>query len=232
MDKLISACQAKFTEPEMELLKKAVDFAQKVHRNQLRESGEPYYMHPEAVALMLLEMGMDSHTVIAGLLHDVVEDGEDVTIEGVTAMFGADIGGMVDGVTKLTKTGNQQIAAKEDQQAENLRKMMLAIANDVRVVIIKLTDRLHNMRTLGYCNGDKRIRKAKETLEVYASLAHRFGMGAMKCELEDLSFQYIWPDEFERLKAAIEPHQRERMQTLNSAIQVISEHLKDAGLQA
>ncbi|HWR19248.1 MAG TPA: bifunctional (p)ppGpp synthetase/guanosine-3',5'-bis(diphosphate) 3'-pyrophosphohydrolase [Clostridia bacterium] len=232
MDKLIAACQAKFTEPEMVLLQKAADFAQKVHAKQLRESGEPYYVHPEAVALMLLEMGMDSHTVIAGLLHDVVEDGEGVTVEGVTAMFGADIGGMVDGVTKLTKTGNQQIAAKEDQQAENLRKMMLAIANDVRVVIIKLTDRLHNMRTLGYCNDEKRIRKAKETLEVYASLAHRFGMGAMKCELEDLSFQYIWPEEFERLKEAIEPHQRERMQTLNAAVEAISKALKDAGIQA
>lgn len=232
MDKLIEACKGKFTQPEMELLQKAVDFASTVHAKQLRESGEPYYVHPEAVALMLLEMGMDSHTVIAGLLHDVVEDGEGVTVEGVTAMFGADIGGMVDGVTKLTKTGNRNITTKEDQQAENLRKMMLAIANDVRVVIIKLTDRLHNMRTLGYCCSEKRLRKAKETLEVYASLAHRFGMGAIKCELEDLSFQYIWPEEYEKLKAAIEPHQRERMQTLNTAIEAISEHLKAAGIQA
>ena len=154
-DALVNACAPKFTPGEMALLQKAIDFAKQTHADQKRESGEPYYIHPEQVAIMLSEMGMDSHTVIAE---------------------------MVDGVTKLTKTGNRELVTREEAQAENLRKMFLAIAKDVRVVIIKLADRLHNMRTLEYCCEEKRIRKAKETLEVYAPLAHRFGMGAIKCE--------------------------------------------------
>ncbi|MDR0840373.1 MAG: bifunctional (p)ppGpp synthetase/guanosine-3',5'-bis(diphosphate) 3'-pyrophosphohydrolase [Christensenellaceae bacterium] len=229
---LAAACAPKFTAEEMALLYKAIDFAQAVHEGQKRESGEDYYIHPEQVAIMLFEMGMDSRTVIAGLLHDVIEDGKNITAEKLTSLFGEDIANMVDGVTKLTQTGNSDFFTKEEVQAENLRKMFLAIAKDVRVVIIKLTDRLHNMRTLEYCSEEKRVRKAKETLDVYAPLAHRFGMGAMKCELEDLCFMYIWPEEFKKLKTEIGPQQEEHMHTLNAVISGIEEMLKANGIDA
>ena len=231
-DALIKACAPKFTPGEMELLQKAIDFAKQTHADQKRESGEPYYIHPEQVAIMLSEMGMDSHTVIAGLLHDVIEDGKDVDAQKLANLFGKDIAEMVDGVTKLTKTGNRELVTREEAQAENLRKMFLAIAKDVRVVIIKLADRLHNMRTLEYCCEEKRIRKAKETLEVYAPLAHRFGMGAIKCELEDLCFMYIWPEEYRKLKSAIAPQQAEHMRTLNTVIATVEEQLAASGIEA
>ena len=231
-DALVNACAPKFTPGEMALLQKAIDFAKQTHADQKRESGEPYYIHPEQVAIMLSEMGMDSHTVIAGLLHDVIEDGKDVDAQKLANLFGKDIAEMVDGVTKLTKTGNRELVTREEAQAENLRKMFLAIAKDVRVVIIKLADRLHNMRTLEYCCEEKRIRKAKETLEVYAPLAHRFGMGAIKCELEDLCFMYIWPEEYRKLKSAIAPQQAEHMRTLNTVIATVEEQLAASGIEA
>ncbi|HWQ58106.1 MAG TPA: bifunctional (p)ppGpp synthetase/guanosine-3',5'-bis(diphosphate) 3'-pyrophosphohydrolase, partial [Clostridia bacterium] len=232
MDALINACAVRFSDAEMALLERAMEIANKAHGKQKRESGEPYITHPIAVALMLLEMGMDPNTVIAGLLHDVVEDGENITVDMLRSIFGEDIAGMVDGVTKLTKTGKSELLSQEEAQAENLRKMFLAIAKDVRVVIIKLTDRLHNMRTLEYCTPEKRMRKARETLDVYAPLADRFGMGAIKCELEDLCFKYIWPDEYSQLKKQIEPQQRERMRTLDIAINTIKAQLADVGIEA
>ncbi len=232
MDELRNACAARFKPDEMALLDRAVEVAQKAHDGQKRESGEPYIIHPIEVAKMLFEMGMDPNTVIAGLLHDVVEDGDGITVDMLRQKFGSDIAEMVDGVTKLTKTGKSDIVSKEEAQAENLRKMFLAIAKDVRVVIIKLADRLHNMRTLEYCTPEKQQRKAKETLDVYAPLADRFGMGAIKCELEDLCFRYIWPEEYRELKAEIEPQQRERMQTLETAITTIKSRLADEGIEA
>lgn len=232
MDTLLNACAVRFSDAEMALLERAMEIAQRAHEKQKRESGEPYITHPNAVALMLLEMGMDPNTVIAGLLHDVVEDGENITVDMLRASFGSDIVEMVDGVTKLTKTGKSELLSQEEAQAENLRKMFLAIAKDVRVVIIKLTDRLHNMRTLEYCTPEKQQRKARETLDVYAPLADRFGMGAIKCELEDLCFRYIWPDEYNQLKKQIELQQRERMQTLESAIATIKAQLAEAGIEA
>ena len=232
MDELINMCAAKYSPEEMEMLKKAIDFASEAHKGQRRESGEPYIMHPIAVAKMLFEMSMDENTVIAGLLHDTVEDNPNITVDIIRSEFGDDVANMVDGVTKLTKSGNAGLLSKEDRQAENLRKMFMAIANDVRVVIIKLADRLHNMRTLEYCDGEKRIRKAHETLEVYAPLAHRFGMGAIKCELEDLSFEYLYPEEAKKLKKAIEPQKRERMQLLEHAMSVIKEQLAAIGIEA
>ena len=181
---------------------------------------------------MLANMGMDSHTILAGLMHDVIEDGKDITYEKLASMFGQDIAGMVDGVTKLTKTGKNEMISREDIQAESFRKMFLAIANDIRVVIIKLNDRLHNMRTLQYCSEEKQIRKARETLDIYAPLAHRFGMGAMKCELEDLCMKYLWPEEYKKLEQAMIPYQEERMHTLNKAMEEIEKALKEAGIEA
>lgn len=229
---LYETCKKSFTQEQLALLQKAIDFTREVHKNQRRESGEPYYIHPEAVAIMLYEMGMDYATVIAGLLHDVVEDGKDITVQKLTELFGEEIATMVDGVTKLTKTGAQDFITKQEQQAENLRKLFLAMANNVRVVIIKLADRLHNMRTLEYCDTAKRARKAKETLDVYAPLAHRFGMGAIKGELEDLSFMHLMPEEYEQLRVAIEPQQSERMELLQSAIATIRENLNKVGIEA
>ncbi len=231
-DKLLKHCASRFGEEDLATLARAVTLTKSAHAGQKRESGEDYYMHPEAVAMMLYDMGMDARTVIAGLLHDVVEDSRDISVEMLKENFGVDIAEMVDGVTKLTKTSNLELAAKEEQEAVNLRKMFLAIAKDVRVVIIKLTDRLHNMRTLGYCNEEKRRRKAQETLDVYAPLAHRFGMGAMKCELEDMCFSYLWPEEYKKLQMELEPSQSRHMETLENAMRLIRENLNNAGIKA
>lgn len=232
MDKLREICSKTFTPEEMQMLDRAIEFTKQVHAHQTRHSGEPYYTHPESVAIMLANMGMDSHTILAGLMHDVIEDGKDITYEKLASMFGQDIAGMVDGVTKLTKTGKNEMISREDIQAESFRKMFLAIANDIRVVIIKLNDRLHNMRTLQYCSEEKQIRKARETLDIYAPLAHRFGMGAMKCELEDLCMKYLWPEEYKKLEQAMIPYQEERMRTLNKAMEEIERALKEAGIEA
>ena len=232
MEKLREICSKTFTPEEMQTLDRAIEFTKRVHAHQTRHSGEPYYTHPESVAIMLANMGMDSHTILAGLMHDVIEDGKDITYEKLASMFGQDIAGMVDGVTKLTKTGKNEMISREDIQAESFRKMFLAIANDIRVVIIKLNDRLHNMRTLQYCSEEKQIRKARETLDIYAPLAHRFGMGAMKCELEDLCMKYLWPEEYKKLEQAMIPYQEERMRTLNKAMEEIEKALKEAGIEA
>ena len=232
MEKLREICSKTFTPEEMQMLDRAIEFTKGVHAHQTRHSGEPYYTHPESVAIMLANMGMDSHTILAGLMHDVIEDGKDITYEKLASMFGQDIAGMVDGVTKLTKTGKNEMISREDIQAESFRKMFLAIANDIRVVIIKLNDRLHNMRTLQYCSEEKQIRKARETLDIYAPLAHRFGMGAMKCELEDLCMKYLWPEEYKKLEQAMIPYQEERMRTLNKAMEDIERALKEAGIEA
>ena len=232
MEKLREICSKTFTPEEMQMLDRAIEFTKGVHAHQTRHSGEPYYTHPESVAIMLANMGMDRHTILAGLMHDVIEDGKDITYEKLASMFGQDIAGMVDGVTKLTKTGKNEMISREDIQAESFRKMFLAIANDIRVVIIKLNDRLHNMRTLQYCSEEKQIRKARETLDIYAPLAHRFGMGAMKCELEDLCMKYLWPEEYKKLEQAMIPYQEERMRTLNKAMEEIEKALKEAGIEA
>ena len=231
MDKLLAICEKKYEPEKVELVKKAIDFAKKVHADQKRESGEPYYIHPEAVALILTELQMDADTVIAGLLHDTVEDGDGITVEMIAEMFGDDIASMVSAVTKLTKSNLSNMLNREDRQAENRRRMFLSIARDVRVVIIKLADRLHNVRTLEYCSKEKRVRKAKETLQVYAPLADRFGMGAIKCELEDRCFSFIMPEEFRRLQTLIEPKQEERLALLKTAQRRIEELLNNAGIK-
>ena len=232
MDRLISICEKKYSPEKVELIKRAEEFSKKAHEGQKRESGEPYFSHPEAVAISLAKMDMDAATVAAGLLHDTVEDGEGITVEKIEELFGEDIAKMVDGVTKLTKTGHSSdMQTREDRQAENLRKMYLAMATDVRVIIIKLADRLHNMRTLGNCSLEKRQRISRETLDVYAPLADRFGMGAIKAELEDLAFEYLYSEEWRHLCSQIEPKQEERMRLLNSAMKTIGTALDNAGIK-
>ncbi|MDO4564109.1 MAG: bifunctional (p)ppGpp synthetase/guanosine-3',5'-bis(diphosphate) 3'-pyrophosphohydrolase [Clostridia bacterium] len=232
MDELTRKFIECYGQEQAQLAERAIAFASDAHKDQKRESGEPYIIHPKAVAATLMNMGMDSATVLAGLLHDVVEDGKNVTVEDIEAEFGADIAFLVDGVTKLTKSGKQTYITKKQEQTENLRKLFLAIAEDVRVVIIKLADRLHNMRTLEYCNTVKQQRKAKETLDVYAPLAHRFGMGAIKSELEDLAFQYLMPEEYENTRMLVSRQQTERMALLETAMDTMKSILANEGIEA
>ena len=172
---------------ELDKIKQAYTLAEAAHEGQLRVSGEAYICHPVAVATILVELGMDSESVIAALLHDVVED-TDIPLEQIKKDFGEEVARMVDGVTKM---GLVPLHTKEEQQAENVRKMLLATAQDVRVVIIKLADRLHNMRTIDVKAEQKQRDTARETMEVYAPIAHRLGIRAVKEELEDLSLKYL-----------------------------------------
>lgn len=188
------------------LLEKAYKMASSAHEGQLRESGEPYISHPVEVAHILADLELDSTTIIAGLLHDTVED-TNCTYDEIKGMFGDDTAMLVDGVTKLDKI---PYTTKEEQQAENLRKMFMAMAKDIRVILIKLADRLHNMHTLKYMPPDKQVEKARETLEIYAPLAHRLGISKVKWELEDVCLRYLHPKEYYDLVDKISTRRRER----------------------
>lgn len=229
---LIESFEKRYSPEQTQMLIRAFEFAAEQHKDQLRESGEAYIIHPIAVSRIVMDMGMDAASVAAALLHDVVEDCEGVTFDTICAGFGEEIATLVDGVTKLTHSGKQTYITQKQEQTENLRKLFLAIAKDVRVVIIKLADRLHNMRTIAYCSALKRARKAKETLDVYAPLAHRFGMGAIKGELEDLSFMYLLPDEYAMIKAEFSERKKEREEVLDQAMVEIDKKLKEAGIRA
>ena len=204
-------------------LEKAFLMSEKAHEGQFRHSGEPYVSHPLAVAEILADLGMDPDTIIAGLLHDVVED-TDLTMDAIQKEFSPQISMLVDGVTKLK---NFEFRSYEEQQAESLRKMFLAMAADIRVIIIKLADRLHNMRTLKYQSESKQIEKSKETLEIYAPLAHRLGINTIKWELEDLSLKYLNPDEYFEIAHKIEGTRAERESHLKDVMEKIREKLKE-----
>ena len=206
-----------------ELIGKAFDKAWTLHDGQLRKSGEPYIIHPIHVALILAEMGMDDATIVGGLLHDVVED-TPYTREELVADFGEEIALLVDGVTKL---GTIKFESKEEIQAENFRKMFLAMSKDIRVLIIKLADRLHNMRTLEFMKPEKIIEKCNETLEIYAPLASRLGISKVKFELEDLALKYLHPKEFQELNEKVNKRKEEREATINTVIEEIRESLDD-----
>lgn len=213
---------------DLKLIKRAYDFAKEKHGDQLRKSGEPYIIHPVQVAYILAELELDDATICAALLHDVAED-TDVTINDLAKEFSPEIAEMVDGVTKL---GNLKYTSAEEQQVENYRKMFLAMGKDIRVILIKLADRLHNMRTLKYLKPDRQIAISKETQDLYAPLANRLGMYSLKWELEDLSFKYLNPEEYREIVEGIAKKREERLQFINLIVEQINEELKKQKIKA
>src|SRR6478672_2676316 len=213
---------------DLEIVRKAYEFSQKYHSGQSRASGEPYLVHPVEVACVLAEMKMDPISIAAGLLHDSVED-TSITIVEIRKEFGEQVAHIVEGVTKISKI---DFATREEQQAENLRKMMLAMVDDIRVVLIKLADRLHNMRTLEHLQPDRQQKIAEETLEIYAPIAHRLGMGKIRGELEDLGFKYLDPIAYEQVKEAVDARRKQGEAFLEKTQKIINDKLKEAGIQA
>lgn len=228
LNMLKTKAQQVYGDEGVKKIKEAYTFAENAHKSQLRSSGEPYIIHPLEVALILMDLGLDVDTVVAGLLHDVVED-TGVPIEELTKLFGAEVADLVDGVTKLGKIA---FKTKEEQQAENLRKMFLAMAKDIRVIIIKLADRLHNLRTLEYVDEEKQREKAYETLEIYAPLAHRLGIFKIKWELEDTSLRYIDPKGYYDLVEKIAIKRREREKYIQEIIETLKKKLDEMNIEA
>jgi len=209
-------------------IEKAFRFASKYHEGQTRDSGEPYLVHPVMVAHILADMRMDFIAMETGLLHDVVED-TSVTVDQVRKEFGEDVARCVDGVTKLTKL---DFFSAEDRQAESFRKMLLAMVEDIRVIMVKLADRMHNMRTLGYLGPERRERIARETIEIYAPIAHRLGMGKVRGELEDLAFQHLEPDAYQEILRSIESRRHSNEEFLAEIRQVVEAELRREGIPA
>ena len=207
---------------DSKLIMKAYNYAYSYHGDQCRKSGEPYIIHPLNVAYILADIGLDDSTICAALLHDVVEDTE-VTQEDITREFGKEISDMVAGVTKLS---NIQFSSVEEQQVEDYRKMFLAMGKDIRVIIIKLADRLHNMRTLKYLKRDRQIANAKETMELYAPLANRLGLYSLKWELEDLGFKYLYPDDYKNIIIELEEKKKQKQELLEKTKEKIKQELK------
>ena len=220
---MINKCSEYMNAEHVAIVQKACDFATYVHREQFRKSGEPYIVHPIQVAAILAELKMDPETVSAGFLHDVVED-TPVILADIGELFGKDIEVIVDGVTKLSKI---RYKSHREQLAENHRKLLLAMSKDLRVIIVKLADRLHNMRTLKHLRPDKQRRIANETLEIYAPLADRLGISTIKWELEDTSLRYLNPQQYYRIVHLMNSRRDERLQYINEAIDEIKGAIVD-----
>src|SRR5438876_10376139 len=201
---LLEKVRAYSPDADVELLRRAYVFSAFEHRGQVRHSGEPYLVHPLAVADFLADMKLDAVAIAAGLLHDVVEDTL-TTIERITELFGPDVAHVVEGVTKISAI---QFSSSEERQAENFRKMLLAMVDDIRVILVKLADRLHNMRTLSHLPDERRVKIAQETRDIYAPIANRLGMSKVKNELEELSFRYLEPQSYEALRARVDAKRR------------------------
>ena len=229
IDDIIIELKKRKKRPNIKLITKAYNYANSNHKNQLRKSGEPYIIHPLQVAYILSTLDLDENTICAALLHDVVEDTE-ITHDDITIEFGEEIASLVEGVTKLSKF-QQNITVKE-QQVENYRKMFLAMGKDIRVILIKLADRLHNMRTLKYLTRERQIANAKETMDLYAPLANRLGLYSIKWELEDLSFKYLYPEEYRELVEGIDKKREERLVFIENIMQNIRTELKKQHIEA
>lgn len=233
---LIKRVQKYHPSDDISMIEKAYRTASEAHRDQRRKSGEPYIIHPLHVAIILADLEMDKETIVAGLLHDVVED-TIMTEEQITEEFGAEVAQLVDGVTKLagiplSSGSGSESDARLEMQAENLRKMFLAMAKDIRVIIIKLADRLHNMRTLKYQKPESQQRIAKETLEVYSPIAQRLGISKIKVELDDLSLKYLEPDAYYDLVDKIAVRKSVREQYIGSIVAEVGDHIRRAGIEA
>ena len=207
------------SDEEISKVTEAFELARKKHEGQYRKNKENYIVHPVSVAIILANIPVDTHTIMAALLHDVLEDCE-CEINEIETPFGEDVLKLVQGVTKL---GQFQFASKEDRQAENFRKMFLAMADDIRVIMLKLADRLHNMQTLHFMKPEKQTRIAAETLEIFAPLANRMGMGKLRSELEDLSLKYLDSEKYDLIQKEIEGSQGEREETIESVISKLND---------
>lgn len=225
-NRLIEIIKSYQPDETCENIRKAYELADEAHKEQKRVNGDPYILHPLAVAEILADMEIDTTTITASLLHDVVEDTE-YMLEDIERIFGKEVAFLVDGVTKLNRLDYR---TKEDQQVNSMRKMFLAMAKDIRVVVIKLADRLHNMRTLKYMRSEKQKRIAQETLEIYAPLAHRLGIFNIKWELEDLSFRYMEPDKYYDLVDQMKEKRKVREEIVNEAIDVLKKTLTESSI--
>ncbi len=214
---------------DLAMIRRAYDLAKKAHKGQKRRSGEPYLTHPVCVAIILAQLEMDKETIVGGLLHDVIEDTK-YTYDDITEMFSEEIAILVDGVTKLTQLNYS--ADKVEVQAENLRKMFLAMAADIRVIIIKLADRLHNMRTMQFMPPEKQKEKSRETMDIYAPLADRLGISKVKVELDDLALEYLEPEEFRELKKEFEDIKKTKGDFVKNIMAEVSGHLEKNGVKA
>lgn len=223
---LLKKVSAHYPEADLEMLKNAYHFSREAHCSQKRSEGSPYIKHPLEVASILADMKMDSSSIAAGLLHDTIEDTA-TTIEDIGAIFGKEIAFLVKALTKLSK---MEFKTKKEAQAENFRKMLLAMSEDVRVILIKFADRLNNMRTLQYLPQNKQQRIAAETLEIYAPLANRLGMGWLRAELEDLSFKYLMPELYEELRRKVARRKEEQEGYIKEVVEIINNKLKEEGL--
>jgi GTP pyrophosphokinase len=230
LQRLLEQCAITHPDMDLDLIARAYHFSKRHHEGHVRKSGEPYMVHPCQVAMTLIELHMDGATVAAGLLHDVAEDDPNVSIEQLEGEFGAEVASLVDGVTKIKDLTYQM--NREERQVEYFRKMLMAIARDVRVVMIKLADRLHNMRTLSFMTPEKQIEISQETRDIYAPLAHRFGMAKIKSELEDLSFRYLEPEACEDISNQVDSHQEKREQLIHNIQQSLEAALREAGITA
>lgn len=228
IDDVINEAKAHNKKADTKMIRRAYDYAVSHHGDQKRKSGEPYIIHPVQVAYILANLGLDSDTICAALMHDLAED-TDVTINDIADNFSPEIAQMVDGVTKLGKINYVSV---EEQQAENYRKMFLAMGKDIRVILIKLADRLHNMRTLKFLTRDRQIANAKETLDLYAPLANRLGVYSLKWELEDLSFKYLYPEEYREIVEGINKKRDQRLKFIDQIEDEIKEELKKQHIEA
>ena len=224
LDTLLERIRRYHKADDLQIVEKAYAYAEKLHDGQVRKSGEPYFTHPIHVAHIIADLELDPQSICAALLHDVVEDTE-ATYEDIVEQFGETIANLVDGVTKL---GKIQTTSKEEQQIENLRKMFFAMTKDIRVIVIKLADRLHNMQTLKYQPEEKQRSIARETLEVYAPLAHRLGMSKIKWELEDTALRFIDPVGYYEIVDKIAQKREEREKYIENIIAALKERLSES----
>jgi GTP diphosphokinase / guanosine-3',5'-bis(diphosphate) 3'-diphosphatase len=228
LEELVKEVQSYNPAADTDLIRRAYDYSARMHGEQKRKSGEPYVIHPLNVALIIAHLRLDVPSIVTGLLHDVVED-TIASPEEVRSLFGAEVARLVDGVTKVSKI---TFLSREEKQAENFRKMVIAMAHDIRVVLIKLADRLHNMRTLNHLQRDKQEEISRETMEIYAPIAHRLGIYWLKSELEDCAFRYLNPAAYGSLKASVAKRRSEREEYIRAVIDVLGKRLQEAGVEA